>query len=37
MSASRVEGADDMAVDDAEVALPTAEWLQAAQRAAGRF
>ena len=34
MSASRVENADDMAVDDAEVALPTAEWLQAAQRAA---
>ena len=34
MSASRVENSDDMAVDDSEVALPTAEWLQAAQRAA---
>ena len=34
MSASRVENSDDMAVDDSGVAPPTAEWLQAAQRAA---
>ena len=34
MSASRVENSDDMAVDDSGFAPPTAEWLQAAQRAA---
>ena len=33
MSASRVEGADDMAVDDSGVDPPTNEWLQRAQRA----
>ena len=34
MSASRVGGADGMDVDEAEVALPTNEWMEAAQRAA---
>ena len=34
MSASRVEGADDMVVDGSGVDPPTNEWLQRAQRAA---
>ena len=34
MSASRVEGADDMVVDGSGVDPPTNKWLQRAQRAA---
>ena len=34
MSASRIGGAEGMDVDDTEVALPTNEWMEAAQRAA---
>ena len=34
MSHSRVETADDMAVDEAGVAPPSNEWMEAAQRAA---
>ena len=34
MSASRIGGAEGMDVDETEVALPTSEWMEAAQRAA---
>ncbi len=34
MSHSRVETGDDMAVDEAGVALPTPEWMEAARKAA---
>ncbi len=34
MSASRVESAEGMDVDDAGVALPTPEWMEAARKAA---
>ena len=34
MSASRIGGAEGMDVDETEVALPTNEWMEAAQRAA---
>ena len=34
MSASRVGSAEGMDVDETEVALPTSEWMEAAQRAA---
>ena len=34
MSHSRVEAADDMAVDESGVALPTPEWMEAARMAA---
>ena len=33
MSASRIGGAEGMDVDDAGVATPTNEWMEAAQRA----
>ena len=33
MSASRIGGAEGMDVDETEVALPTNEWMEAAQRA----
>ena len=34
MSASRIGGAEGMDVDEAGVAPPTSEWMEAAQRAA---
>ena len=34
MSASRIGGAEGMDVEETEVALPTREWMEAAQKAA---